>query len=121
MRKAILAGVAGAAIVALATGSLAARVLLGSDGDAASSRVHRVDMSDFAFSPARLAVAIGDTIVWVNRDVAPHTATSTRGGWGSGDMPTGTSWTWIAVEPGEHDYVCAYHPSMRGVVAVSGS
>ncbi len=39
-------------------------------------RVHTVTNSDFKFSPATLRVVAGDTIIWVNLDIVPHTATA---------------------------------------------
>ena len=43
--------------------------------------------------PARgLTVALGDTIVWVNKDFVPHTAMSEAGGFDSKDIQADKSW-----------------------------
>jgi plastocyanin len=77
-----------------------------------------VDMRDFVFEPAAVEVAVGDTIVWVNRDVVPHTATAETGSWDSGEMRMGARWAWVAEHADTVEYVCAYHPSMRGTIVV---
>ena len=79
---------------------------------------HVIDMRGFGFAPAQLVVSAGDTIVWINRDVVPHTATSAVGAWDSGEMRTNASWGWVPTEAGAVDYVCAYHPGMRGTITV---
>lgn len=79
---------------------------------------HSVEIRNFVFSPARLEVAEGDTIVWINRDAAPHTATDSAGRWDSGELATGESWSWIAGKAGRISYLCVYHPSMTGTITV---
>jgi plastocyanin len=36
-------------------------------------RTHTVTIEEMRFQPERLTVARGDTIVWVNKDLVPHT------------------------------------------------
>jgi len=38
---------------------------------------------------ALVLAAVGDTLVWSNRDVVPHTATADGGGWNTGSIPAG--------------------------------
>src|SRR5690606_33799554 len=45
---------------------------------------HVVEMREFKFVPARVEAAVGDTIVWVNKDAVPHTATDSAAAWDSG-------------------------------------
>ncbi|MGQ0563368.1 MAG: cupredoxin domain-containing protein [Gemmatimonadota bacterium] len=84
-----------------------------------SAKRHTIEIRGFAFAPARIRVAPGDTVVWVNRDVVPHTATATGAKWDSGDIPAGKSAIVIARGSGEQPYICAYHPSMRGTLIVA--
>ena len=42
-------------------------------------KTHTVVIEGTSFQPPRLAVALGDTVVWINKDPFPHTATSTTG------------------------------------------
>lgn len=113
---AVLAFAALAAGSFFATGSQGSIAAGGTAG--AGARVLVVEMRDFAFTPERLAAGIGDTIVWLNRDVAPHTATATDSTWSSARLEAGERWTWVVTAAGEHEYLCAYHPSMRGTIAV---
>ena len=44
---------------------------------------HTVTIDATRYQPARLVVHAGDTVVWVNKDVIPHTATAKGGGFDS--------------------------------------
>jgi len=81
---------------------------------------HRVHITDFAFEPATLTVRPGDTIEWINDDLAPHTATAATGGWDTGLLSSGTVGAIVigAEAAGSIDYICAFHPHMRGVIVV---
>lgn len=79
---------------------------------------HTIEIRNFAFSLASLEVAPGDTVVWINRDAAPHTATDSLGRWDSGELRAAGRWSWTATEAGRFGYLCAYHPSMRGTIHV---
>ena len=79
---------------------------------------HVVEITNFLFAPDTLRVAVGDTIVWVNRDMVPHTATARDGGWDSGSMVAHARWTHVVDRGGEVAYVCAIHPSMMGLIDV---
>lgn len=89
-------------------------------GEALQTR-HTVEMRNFAFAPARLEAAVGDTVVWINRDAAPHTATDSAAGWNSGEVAAGARWVMVVSEPGRTAYVCEYHPTMRGELVVHAS
>ena len=103
---------------------LAAAVLLGSAPahvevePAAAARTHVIEMRNFAFSPGRLDLAVGDTVVWVNRDAAPHTATDSAAVWDSGAVKAGGRWSRVVDAAGRFAYRCDYHPSMRGELIV---
>lgn len=80
---------------------------------------HTVIIEATSFRPAALAVRPGDTVVWQNDDMFPHTATSAAGGFDSGAIEPGNSWRQtIGQQRGTLAYVCAYHPTMRGVLRV---
>jgi plastocyanin len=78
---------------------------------------HTVTMEAVSFKPESLVVAAGDSIVWVNQDPFPHTATA-AGTFDSREMTPDASWTFKATTPGEIRYVCAYHPTMKGTFVV---
>lgn len=81
-------------------------------------RSHLVRLHDFGFAPDSLVVAVGDTVVFRNDDVVPHTATRVGGGWDSGELGPGASWRLVVRRPGAEHYYCRYHPGMRGVLRV---
>lgn len=85
-------------------------------GEAETGRTHVVEMKMFAFQPDTLRVATGDTIVWTNHDVVPHTATAAD--WDSGVVEASGSWRLVVADPGTHDYLCALHPAMIGTLIV---
>ncbi len=58
---------------------IAAGVLLVS-ATIANAEDHTVMIQGFAFEPANLTIAAGDTVTFVNQDNAPHTATDKAGG-----------------------------------------
>ncbi|MEQ9813298.1 MAG: cupredoxin family copper-binding protein [Azospirillaceae bacterium] len=81
---------------------------------------HRVHIEDFAFVPATITVRPGDTVEWINDDIAPHTATAGDGSWDTGLLSTGSVGSIVigADTTGRIDYICAFHPHMRGVIVV---
>ena len=87
-------------------------------GERAESRTHTVTIEGMRFQPERLTVARGDTIVWVNKDLVPHTATSEAGRFDSRIIETGKSWRFTARHKGEFPYVCTYHPTMEAMLNV---
>jgi len=83
---------------------------------ASPSQRHIVEIRDFGFHPQRILVSPGDTIVWINRDIVPHTATAKDGRWGSEDLEEGESWEMVVKQRGIRSYFCEFHPNMRGVM-----
>lgn len=83
----------------------------------ALAETHVVTIEDMKFSPAALTVERGDTVVFRNKDMVPHTATA-AGHFDSRNIAAGQSWTWKADKAGAFDYVCTYHLGMKGKVAV---
>lgn len=120
----MIAGAAAAAlaIAAVASGSLGDGSSLDAaardEATARTTRVHVVEVREFEFSPARTRAAVGDTIVWSNLDALPHTATAVDSAWTSPGLDARDRWSWVVTAEGEHEYLCAYHPSMRGVIEV---
>ena len=60
-------------------------------GATSQPRQHMVEIQAFQFQPRHLTVAPGDTIVWVNRDIVPHTVTANGGTWESQTLEEGQS------------------------------
>jgi plastocyanin len=80
-----------------------------------------VEIRGMAFRPAVLEVAPGDTVIWINRDIVPHTATANgSNGWNTGILAPGDSGRYVPSWIGETAYICKLHPTMRGRVTVTG-
>lgn len=79
--------------------------------------VHTVTMEGTTFQPALVTLRVGDRVMWVNKDFFPHTATA-EGVFDSGALASGASWTFVAERPGTHEYICTFHPTMRGSLRV---
>ncbi len=79
---------------------------------------HVVEIRDFQFAPEALDIAVGDTVTWVNMDIAPHTATAVDGSWDSGSLAQGDEWSLVIETAGVIDYLCTFHPQMVGALNV---
>jgi plastocyanin len=77
-----------------------------------------VSIEGFAFSPQTLTIRAGSTVVWTNRDPAPHTVTADDGTFDSGILQSGATFRQTFLKPGTYRYTCTIHPSMKGVVEV---
>jgi plastocyanin len=80
-----------------------------------------VEIGDFAFEPTPVEVGTCDSVVWTNAHDQAHTATGAGDvAWNTGNLAPGSSSAPVTFdEPGEHPYICALHPFMQGVVAVT--
>jgi plastocyanin len=79
---------------------------------------HTVEMDNMVFSPDTLEANVGDTVTFVNKEAAPHTATAEDKSWDSGNMNEGQEWTLKLDKVGTIKYVCIYHPGMDGTLIV---
>jgi len=80
---------------------------------------HLILMNKFAFQPAILTVAAGETVEWKNAGMVPHTATSLDGKtFDSGKIQTGASWQVTLRKQGTFEYICTLHPNMKGRLIV---
>jgi plastocyanin len=87
-------------------------------GRAAKPVTHTVTIDATSYRPARLAVHPGDTIVWVNKDLIPHTATAASKAFDSKVLAAGASWRLTVTAKGATDYGCLFHPTMTGRIEV---
>lgn len=86
--------------------------------DQAKPSTHTVKMEGMRFHPDELTVAVGETIVWVNEDLVPHTATSRAGRFDSNEIEAGKSWRHTFSRRGDFPYVCTLHRKMKGILHV---
>lgn len=79
---------------------------------------HELAIRGMEFSPATLEAAVGDTLVWTNHDLVPHTATASHEQWDTGTLEQGASGTVVLGTRGATTYFCRLHPTMTGTVVV---
>ena len=92
-------------------------VSLAASSVALAGSTHEVKLEGMKFLPAELEVHSGDTVTWRNNDVVPHTVTA-AGKFDSGAIAPGKSFSRKLEQPGAYDYVCTYHPGMKGRIEV---
>lgn len=78
-----------------------------------------VVIEHFAYSPARVLARPGDTLVFVNRDIVPHTATAADGAWDTGELGHDARGR-VTVPAAGGRFVCGFHPDMAGELVVVG-
>jgi len=100
-----------AALVAICLGVLPAAAL-------AAGKTYTVTIEGMKFAPERLEVAAGDTVIWTNKDIVPHTVTASQAHVESGELATNKRFRLVAKKKGEMPYICRLHPVMKGVLVV---
>ncbi len=83
----------------------------------AAGEVHRIVMKSIAYEPRQVRAHVGDVVEWDNQDIVAHTATAQDKEWDISIMP-GRSGRVVMKAPGTFDYICRYHPNMKGEVVV---
>ena len=88
-------------------------------GERPKPATHTVTIEGMAFHPQEVTVAVGDVVVWVNKDLVAHTATSSEVGiFDSKLIAAEKSWKLTVRKKGDLAYVCTYHPTMKGILHV---
>lgn len=77
-----------------------------------------VQIRNFAFAAPQLEVAPGTAVTWVNCDDVSHTSTADAGGWDSGLLAPGGTFTRTFSTAGSFPYHCDPHPGMKATVVV---
>lgn len=77
-----------------------------------------VTISNFSFGPDELEVKVGTTVTWTNRDGKSHTVTADDGGFDSGSLGRGDSFSFTFLEIGTFNYHCEIHSGMTGAITV---
>ncbi|MEX3635014.1 cupredoxin family copper-binding protein [Paraburkholderia sp. BR14320] len=84
----------------------------------AMAATYVVVIEQMRFNPAALTVARGDRVVWINKDLFPHTATADAKAFDSHDIAPDASWSYVATKGGRYAYSCTLHPTMHAVLNV---
>lgn len=74
---------------------------------------HVIEIKAFKFVPAELTVRAGDTVKWINRDIAPHTATARDRSWDTKRLKKGEAMSIVVTKDMKMEYFCLYHPQMK--------
>ena len=75
-----------------------------------------VPMANFTFNPGTMVVPLGGTVVWINQDGAPHTATADDSSTFKSDLLSkGQSFRHTFDAVGEFSYFCELHGETGGV------
>lgn len=96
-------------------------VLLLGCGSKHAAKTYQVEIKGMQFVPAQLTVDVGDTIVWTNDDVLPHTVTSgipSPASFDSKEIAAKATWSLTVAAAGDYNYGCTYHPTMKGQLTV---
>ncbi|GAC1460957.1 MAG: cupredoxin family copper-binding protein [Steroidobacteraceae bacterium] len=103
---------------ALALALMPAAAVAFADGRAPAPRTYTVTIENMEFTPRTLAVRRHDHVVWVNKDLFPHTVTAQAKTFDSHEIVASGSWTYVAGKAGEYAYRCSLHPTMKGTLTV---
>jgi plastocyanin len=82
------------------------------------AKVHTVVIDAMQYSPANLEVAVGDIVVWKNKDPFPHTVTAEDHAFDSHSIGADRSWKYRASKKGVFPYICTLHPTMKAQLVV---
>ena len=85
----------------------------GKKGDATGD----VKIASFAFLPAKIGAMAGKALVFFNSDDTPHQITVANGP-RTEVFLRGQKASLTIDKPGEYNYICGLHPSMKGVIEV---
>lgn len=77
-----------------------------------------VSIQGFAFSPATVNIKASQSVMWTNKDTAPHTATDLGGAFDSGTLATNQSFSFTFHTPGTYTYHCLIHSMMANATVV---
>lgn len=80
---------------------------------------HQISIKSMKFTPADLAIAVGDEVTFLNEDSAPHTASARDDSFDTGRLTKGQSATIRFTAAGDFDYFCKVHPSMKARITVA--
>ena len=79
---------------------------------------NKVTISNLAFSPLSLTVAVGTTVTWTNKDSVAHTVTSDSGVFNSGNLANGATFSNTFNTAGTFAYHCSIDTNMTGTIIV---
>lgn len=105
---------------ALAGAMLASLAALASWGNAAlaAQKTYAITIENMQFNPPNLTVKRGDRVIWINKDLFPHTVTADAHAFDSRSIAANASWSYAPAKAGNYPYGCTFHPTMHGALTV---
>jgi len=103
--------------LAVASTALALVVACGAASAASNTSRLEIAMRGNSYGPRRAEVTVGDTVVWINRDIVRHDAVR-PGLFDSGELQGGERYQWVPADTGVVEYRCSIHQRMRGEIRV---
>ena len=82
-------------------------------------RTAAVTIGDRIFQPSTTRIAAGGSVTFRNADRDAHTVTG--GIIDSGTLNPGATYRQTFAQPGSYDFLCQFHPDMRGTIEVVGA
>lgn len=84
-----------------------------------AAKNYTIKMSDYLFQPKTLTIKKGDTVTWINNDLASHTVTTDTGPELASDyLKNGESFSHTFTTVGNFSYHCEPHPYMKAIIIV---
>jgi amicyanin len=84
-----------------------------------TGKIYNIDISNFKFIQPSISIKKGDTIIWTNKDSAPHTVTSDSGSeLNSATLSTGQTYSHTFNAIGTYNYHCTIHTVMKANIIV---
>ena len=88
-------------------------------GGSTAQAAAKITIESLKYAPDTIEIRKGETVEWVNNDLAPHTVTSQSGSVLNSDaIDPDSSWRYTFPEAGTFPYYCTFHPEMKGSVTV---
>src|SRR4051812_46127548 len=103
---------------AMGCGVLCLLIQAGTPAASAAPVTHAVMIEGMAYVPAIVKVKKGDRVTWMNKDLVPHTVTAGNRSFDSGEIAVGKSWSHVVTTNGKQEYICTFHPTMKGQIVV---
>ncbi len=82
---------------------------------------HTVEIKDFDYHPKSLTIRLGDTVTWINRDIAPHTATATDKSWDTDTIKRNDTFKINVTHDHSGEYFCRHHPAMTAELILAST
>lgn len=77
-----------------------------------------ISIKDRKFTPAKVTIKVGETVLWTNHDHMDHTVDAKDNSFSSGTIKSGKTYEFTFKKAGEFAYDCTLHPRMKGTVVV---